>query len=126
MYLVPKRYDFESMLDTFFDDSRNSKCDIYEKDGKYHLELDVPGFKKEDINVEFKDGYLSITASSKIENEQKDKNYIRRERKESSMSRQFYLGNVDTETIDAKIVDGVLKISLDKKDISNKKIIEVK
>ena len=88
------------------------KCDIYEKDDKYYVEVDLPGFKKEDIKVSLKNGYLEINASRKDECE--DKNYLRKERRLFDISRTFYLGKVDDENVLASYKDGVLEIIVSK------------
>ena len=128
MSLLPRNF----YLDDFFDDimvdkNNNMKCDIYEKDGKYHVVMDIPGFDKKDISVDCNDGYLTITASKEKEIEDKDKNYIRKERTFGSYKRQFYVGNVDIDNIEAEFKDGTLKIiipRLDEKD--TKKYIDIK
>ena len=105
------------------------KCDIYEKDGNYHIEMDVPGFSKEDISVEAKDGYLTISAEKKNEVNEEDekKNYIRRERVYGKYERTFYVGDLDQDKIDAEFNNGCLKITVPKKEeVENKKVIEIK
>lgn len=122
----------KSLLDDFFDDwmvekTNSMKCDIYEKDGKYFVEMDIPGFDKKDISVDCSDGYLTIEASKENESEDKDKNYIRKERTYGSYKRQFYVGNVDTDNINAEFKDGILKIeipTIEEKD--TKKYIDIK
>ena len=80
--------------------------------------MDVPGFKKEDINMELDDGYLKISAEKKSDSEEKDgKKYVRRERHcYSKCERQFYVGNIKDEDIKAKFKDGILKISVPKEE----------
>lgn len=112
-------------FDHFFDDlespkgfDKMMKCDIYEKEGKYIIEMDVPGFKKEDINMELEDGYLRISAEKKSDEEDtSDKKYVRRERHSySKCERQFYVGNVSEENIKAKFNNGILEISVPKEE----------
>lgn len=126
---LPKAY-FNDLFDGFLntEGSTSMKCDIYEKDGNYHVEMDVPGFDKKDINVECDKGYLTITASKeqKEEEEDKEKKYLRRERVYGKYQRQFYLGNIDEESIKAEFKDGTLKITVPKKEETSKKVIEVK
>lgn len=126
---LPKAY-FNDLFDGFLntEESTSMKCDIYEKDGNYHVEMDVPGFDKKDINVECDKGYLTITASKeqKEEEEDKEKKYLRRERDYGKYQRQFYLGNIDEESIKAEFKDGTLKITVPKKEETSKKVIEVK
>ena len=94
------------------------KTDIRDVDGNYELEIDLPGFKKDEIKVQLKDGYLTLSAAKGLDKDAKDKegNYIRRERYAGSMSRSFYVGDgVKEEDIHAKYEDGILKLSLPKK-----------
>ena len=93
------------------------KTDVRETNDSYELDIDLPGFKKEDITVQLKDGNLTIAAAKGTNNDQKDQegNYIRRERYMGSMSRSFHVGNnVHQEDIHAKFEDGILKLSLPK------------
>ena len=93
------------------------KTDVRELDGSYELDIDLPGFKKDEINVDLKNGYLTIGASKGLDKDEKDKNgkYIRRERYAGVCSRSFYVGNVvRPEDISAKYEDGILKLSVPK------------
>ena len=95
------------------------KTDVRETDGSYELDIDLPGFKKDEIKAQLKDGYLTISAAKGVNNDQKDKdgNYIRRERYSGSMSRSFYVGeNVTQEDVHAKYEDGILKLTVPKKE----------
>ena len=99
------------------------KTDIRDNDGHYELDVDMPGFSKEDIKVELKDGYLTISASTKKDNDEKDENgkYIRRERYMGSCSRSFHVGDsVKQEDIKAKFEDGILKLSVPKEEAQPK------
>ena len=94
------------------------KTDIRETDKSYELDVDLPGFKKDEIQVQLKDGYLVLSAAKGLDKDEKDKegNYIRRERYAGSMSRSFYVGDaVSEEDIHAKYEDGILKLSVPKK-----------
>ena len=105
------------------------KCDIYEKDGAYNIEMDVPGFNKDEIKIEAKKDYLTITAekSDEVNDEDKDRNYIHRERSYGKYQRSFYLHDLDSDKIDAEFTNGVLKITVHKKDeATEKKYIEIK
>ncbi len=124
----------ESLIDDFFDDlarparavtryntpSNNvMRTDIKENEGGYELAIDLPGYKKEDVKAELKDGYLIVTAQTKQDNDEKDDNgkYIRRERYYGTCSRTFYVGEeVTQEDITAKFEDGILKLSVPKKE----------
>ena len=118
---------FEDMMTPFY--SANSalygkhgrnlmKADIRETDNVYELDIDLPGFKKDEIDVDLKDGYLTISASKGLDKDQKDKEgkYIRQERYAGAMSRSFYVGDIQPEQISAKYEDGILKISLPKQE----------
>ena len=91
------------------------RTDIYENKDNYIIEMDLPGFKKENINIEFSQGYLIVLASKKENNSKDDKNYIKRERTFGIYKREFYVGNVDYSKIFAKYKDGVLFIDVFKK-----------
>ena len=94
------------------------KTDVKETDNSYELDIDLPGFKKEDINVQLDNGYLTIAASKSLEKEDEHEksHYIRQERYSGSMSRSFYVGNdVKQEEIHAKYEDGILKLAVPKK-----------
>ena len=94
------------------------KTDIKDTGKEYELEADLPGFKKEDINIELDDNYLTIQAERKYENDEKDKkgNYVRRERSYGSFSRSFDVSGIDVSAIKASYQDGVLKLILPKKE----------
>ena len=107
------------------------KTDVKETDNSYELDIDLPGFKKEDINVQLDNGYLTIAASKSLEKEDEHEksHYIRQERYSGSMSRSFYVGNdVKQEEIHAKYEDGILKLAVPKKDataIESNKYIQI-
>ena len=94
------------------------RTDIKETDGGYELTIDLPGFKKDDVQAELKDGYLTINAQTQGESEDKDEQgtYVRKERFSGKCSRTFYVGDdVEEDDIKAKFEDGVLKITVPKK-----------
>lgn len=98
---------------------RAMKTDIREHDGGYEIEMNLPGFAKEDVKAELKDGYLTVTASHNTENEEKNENekYIRRERYSGHYQRSFYIGeDLTEEDIHAAFKDGVLSLSIPKKE----------
>ena len=118
-----------NFLDPFFDDSifedintenfgsMAMKTDIRELDDKYVMDIDLPGFDKNNLNVSLKDGYLTITAkvSRSIRPEQgKKHNFIHRERFSGSVTRSYYVGDMRQEDISASYKDGVLTIELPK------------
>ena len=101
------------------------KTDIRDTDSSYELDIYMPGFKKEDIKAQLKDGYLTISASASANNDEQDKDgrYIRRERYAGSCSRSFYVGEgVKEEDIRAKFENGILKLSIPK--VENKPQVE--
>ena len=103
------------------------KTDIRDTDSSYELDIDMPGFKKEDIKAQLKDGYLTISASTSANNDEQDKDgrYIRRERYAGSCSRSLYVGEgVKEEEIRAKFENGILKLSIPK--VENKPQVEEK
>ena len=96
------------------------KADVRETDNSYELDIDLPGFKKDEINVQLDNGYLSISAAKGLDKDEEKKNskYIRRERYAGAMSRTFYVGdNLTQQDIKAKFENGILKISVPKKDV---------
>ena len=107
------------------------KTDVRETDDSYELDIDLPGFKKENITAELKDGYLTITANKGLDKDEKDKEgkYIRQERYSGTCARTFYVGDgVTQEDIYAKFEDGILKLSVPKKDakaVEQKKYISI-
>ena len=130
MYLIPrKNYLSDDFFNDFFEPALKDqmKCDIYEKDGKYHIELDVPGYDKEDINIECDNGYLTIAASKTSESNDEGKNYIRRERRVGSFSRSFYVGDIEPDEIEAEFKKGTLNIVVPiTEDKPSKKQITIK
>ena len=130
MNIIPRRYYLDDFFDSFLastDEKNAMKCDIYEKGGDYHIEMDIPGFDKKDISIETDNGYLTVTAEKKDEVNDEEKNYIRRERTYGKYQRSFYLHDLDSEKVNAEFNNGVLKITVPKKDEEeNKKYIEIK
>ena len=124
----------ENLFDEFFNDftrpakslmryntpaSSVMKTDIKETATGYELDIDLPGYKKSDVQAELKDGYLTISASTTKDDSEKNKDgqYIRRERYYGACSRSFYVGEAVTQDdIRAKFEDGILKISVPKKE----------
>lgn len=127
MSLVPKNSYFDDTFENFLSLKENSlKCDIYEKDGIYHIEVEAPGFKKEDVTIDFDDGYITIEAKKDVSKDEEKKNYIRKERYSKEYSRQFYIGDVDESKIKAKYENGLLHIEVPKKQGKiNKKSIKI-
>lgn len=93
------------------------KTDVRETENSYELDIDLPGFKKDEVNVELKNGYLTIQAAKGLDKEEQDKKgkYIRQERYAGACSRSFYVGeDVEPEEVSAKFEDGILTISVPK------------
>ena len=99
---------------------RLMRTDVRETETGYELDIDLPGFKKEEISATLKDGYLTISASKGLEHEEKnDKgHYLRRERMSGSCSRSYYVGDGITEKdVQAKFENGILQVSIPKKEV---------
>ena len=107
------------------------KTDVRELDDHYELDIDLPGFKKDEIKVELENGYLTISATKGTNNDEQDKKgkYIRKERYAGTMQRSFYVGDdVTQEDIKAKFENGILSLSIPKKDakaVETKKTIAI-
>ncbi len=138
MMMIPRKRNFD-IFDTFFDDpffeggkrkhQDIMKTDIKEKDGNYILEIDVPGYNKENIQIELENGYLTVTAkANNVVDEEKD-GYIYKERYVGECSRSFYAGeNIKEEDVKANFKNGTLVLTFPKeetKQIENKKIITI-
>lgn len=121
----------DSFLDDIFDSlaerkEQTLKCDIYEKNGNYHIEMDAPNIKKENLSIEVDNGNLTILVSKNEEQDVEEKNYIRRERYKGEYKRSFYLGDIKEDAIKAKLKDGSLSIIVPKQEIvETKKAIEI-
>lgn len=133
MALIPRFMLNDNLIDDFMfptvkdNDFGKMKCDIYEKDGVFYLEMDIPGFDKNDVDIQIDDNdYLTITAEKTSVNDDIDnKNYIRKERVYGKYQRSFYIGEIDKNAIEASFENGILKISMPKKEdekLTSKKI----
>ena len=138
MMMIPRKRNNFDLFDEMFNDpfftrgeSKLMKTDIKEKGDKYLLEVDLPGYEKEDIKIEMEDGYLTIHASTNknIEENDKESKYVHKERYVGECSRSFYVGeDISEEDIKASFKNGTLKLELPKKEaksIDNKKYIEI-
>ena len=114
---------FNNMLDRFFNEAFETSngsgfvpaVDISETDKSFELEFAVPGFKKEDFNIDFNDGQLTVSGERKLVNDQKNVNYHTRETRFGKFSRSFHLPeNINDQKIEASYTDGILKVSLPK------------
>ena len=109
------------------------KTDVQEHDDHYEVDIDLPGFKKEEISLELQDGYLTVSAAKGLNQEESDKKtgkFVRRERYVGSMSRSFYIGDsVRQEDVHAKYESGVLKLTIPRMDanpqVEEKKYIAI-
>ena len=92
------------------------KTDVRETEDTYELDIDLPGFKKDEIKVDLKDGYLTVSAAKGLDKDENDKKgrYIRQERYAGACSRSFYVGDMEPEDVSAKYEDGILKLSMPK------------
>ncbi len=138
MMMIPRRNHFdlfdEMFRDPFFEgtESKVMKTDIKEKKDKYLIDIDLPGYEKEDIKMEISDGYLTVHASvnKELDDEKEKGKYVRKERYVGECSRSFYVGeNVKEEEIKAKFKNGTLTIEVpkkdDKKELPEKKYIPI-
>ncbi|MDF2572774.1 MAG: heat shock protein Hsp20 [Sporomusa sp.] len=125
-YPLEKREDFfNQVFDNFFREDffapltkigNDFRVDLKEVEDSYLIEADLPGIKKEDIALQYANNYLTIIAKRHYNEENKQDNYLRRERRYGEFQRSFYIGNVQENQIDAEFKDGVLIITLPKKD----------
>lgn len=138
MMMIPRKRNYD-IFDSFFDDpffeggkrkhQEVMKTDIKEKDGNYILEIDVPGYNKEDIQIELENGYLTVTAKANTSVNEEEDGYIYKERYVGESSRSFYAGeSIKEEDVKASFKNGTLTLTFPKeetKQIENKKIIAI-
>ncbi len=126
MMMIPRRNnDFDLIGDMFRDpffsenESKIMRTDIKEKKDKYLIDIDLPGYEKENIKIELEDGYLTVHANRDTNNEEKEEGkFVRKERYVGSCSRSFYVGDaVEIEDIKASFKNGTLKIEVPKKEM---------
>lgn len=129
---------FEDSFDKMFDDAFRDfwggnelgrhdafKTDVIDEGDNYLLQAELPGFQKEDINIDLKNDLLTISASHNEEKSEEDKNkYIRKERYYSSYSRSFRVNNIEAGDIDACYNNGILEVKLPKKEIEAKDAVQ--
>lgn len=137
MMMIPRRNEFdlfdEMFRDPFFanHESKIMKTDIREKDNQYLIDIDLPGYEKENIKISVEDGYLTVQATMDTKDEEKEKGkFVRKERYTGTCSRSFYIGeDIKSEDIKASFKKGILKLEVPKKDekkeLSNKKYIDI-
>ena len=122
----------ENLFDDFMDDfafpdidkklygkhaSHIMKTDVKEKDNTYEVDIDLPGFKKDEIQIQLENGYITVSAAKGLDKDEKDKDgkYIRRERYAGNVSRSFYVGDkVQKEDIHPKFENGILSFTVPK------------
>lgn len=123
---------FQNMLDDFFAEGwpftrslsgDTFKIDVQDNKTEYLIEAELPGAKKEDITISLVEGRLNISVNKDETIEEKDKNYIHKERRFSSMSRNIMLGDADAANIKAKLDNGVLTINVPKKTKSDNSVV---
>lgn len=127
---------FSSLFDDFFSDDffpirslqRDTfKLDVKEEGNSFIIEADMPGLKKEEILLNYQDGYLSIIVEREEKKDDEQKNYVHRERRYTSMKRSINLGDLEMDQIEANLKDGILTIKAPKASVvENKKKIEIK
>jgi HSP20 family protein len=116
-------YDPFDFMDHMFDDfwgtglesTSSMRTDVIEEDNAYILQADLPGFNKEDISISLKEDVLTISASCKKDDKEEKKNYLRHERRNASYQRSFRVANVGPEDISASYENGVLTVTIPKK-----------
>ncbi len=136
--MIPRKRNLD-VFDSFFDDpffeggkrkhQELMRTDIKEKDGNYILEIDIPGYNKEDIQIELENGYLTVTAKANSHVDEEKDGYIYKERFTGECSRSFYAGeNVKEEDIKASFKNGTLVLTFPKeetKQLESKKLIQI-
>lgn len=126
MMMIPRKRNEFDLFDDFFGgndlfprrESSIMKTDIKEKKDKYVIQMDLPGYEKDNIDLQLKDGYLEVTASvEKEEDNSKDEKFVHKERFYGHCSRSFYVGDeISEEDIHAQFKNGILEIDIPKKD----------
>jgi len=132
--LFPRRRLFEDffrpyMLEEMTDERETltPRVDVSETENEYNVRAELPGFKKDEVDIEIHDRLLKVTAEHKEEKEEKKENYIIQERRYGTWSRTFHLpDDVSDEHVKASMTDGVLEVTLPKKEETKPKKIEVK
>ena len=137
MMMIPRRHDFDLLDDVFGDSffneraSKLMKTDIKEKEDKYVIDIDLPGYEKEGIELNIQDGYLTVHATvNKDEKDEEKGKFVRKERFSGECTRSFYVGeNVTEDEIKAKFRNGTLTIEVpkkeEKKEIAERKCIPI-
>ncbi len=126
LYLSPrKEHELEKDVRNYWNDMFTPwvssgdlmKTDVTEDEKNYIFTVDLPGYTKENVKISLDDGYLTIAAEKKTESENKEHNFLRKERFEGQTSRCFYVGNVDEKLIKANYNNGVLTVNVPKEEL---------
>ncbi len=134
LYPRKRNFDLFDGFDDFWDFPKEKnimRTDIKDKDNHYLIEIDLPGYEKNDIQIEVEDGYLTVTASKNENSEDKEEGrFVRKERYFGKCSRSFYVGkDIQTEDVSASFKNGTLKLNVPKKDekkeLPEKKYVEI-
>ena len=133
MSLIPRNFYLDDIFEDMprmpkVHDLHAMKCDVYEKDVNYNIEMDIPGYDKKDISIECYDCILTISAekNNEVNEENEEKKYIRRERVYGKITRSFSFADIDEENITADFNNGILTVVIPKSQKQeSKKIIEI-
>ena len=120
--------DFGRQFFSNFPDEQSIKTDISEKEDRYELKAELPGFSKDQIDISYENGMLIISGENNQVNEEKDNEgkVIQKERSYSNVKRMYSLNNIDEDNIEAKFEDGILSVDLPKTENSQRKLIDIK
>lgn len=120
--------DFRRQFFSNFPDEQSIKTDISEKDDRYELKAELPGFSKDQIDISYENDMLIISAENNQVNEEKDDEgkVIQKERSYSNVKRMYSLNNIDEDNIEAKFEDGILSVDLPKTENNQRKVIDIK
>ena len=119
--------DFGRQFFSNFPDEQSIKTDISEKDDRYELKAELPGFSKDQIDISYENGMLIISAENNQVNEEKDDEgkVIQKERSYSNVKRMYSFNNIDEDNIEAKFEDGILSVDLPKTENNQRKVIDI-
>ena len=117
MDLISKNFfdDTFDIFDNYMFKNNIMKTDISIKDNKYTMKIDIPGFKKDEISINYDNGYITVSAIKENVSEENEK-YIRKERYYGEYKRTFYIGKINEENIKANYSDGILYITYPKEE----------
>lgn len=120
--MLPKIF-YDSMLDDV--NMKGMDSDIYLKNGVYHADIDIPGFEKKDIHIDFHKGTITIRAEKEFAEDKENRKYIRHERRFNKLERSFYFSDIDEDNIKAEYNNGVLHLTIPQKSEVSKKQITI-